>query len=70
MLRDSVLESLDLPFTVVYGQLGSLHLKINWRRLLSEPLEVVISDGRPKVLPTLENVSSSKHACVMHMIGL
>ncbi len=45
MLRESLLDDLDLPFTVVYGAIGRIHVAVNWRGLLTKPLLVSISDG-------------------------
>jgi hypothetical protein len=47
LIRENVFEKLKLPFTVIYGELGLLQIKVNWTGLLSKPLKVTISDGQP-----------------------
>lgn len=46
LLRESLLERMDLPFRVMYGELGSLSISLSWSGLLSKPLIVTITDGR------------------------
>ncbi|XP_067943073.1 intermembrane lipid transfer protein VPS13A-like [Watersipora subatra] len=43
-LKASALDDLDLPVKVVSGHLGTLILKIPWKKLYTAPLEVVIED--------------------------
>ncbi len=45
ILRETLLDGLDLPLTVAYGSIGSIRIALNWRGLLSKPLLVTISDG-------------------------
>lgn len=42
VLKQSALSELDLPVQTIYGQLGSLVLKIPWKNLYSAPVEAYV----------------------------
>ena len=43
-LKATLFDSMPLPFALVYGQIGVLHLKIPVWNMLNDPLVIEISD--------------------------
>lgn len=43
-LKPSLFDSLPLPFALVFGQVGALHLKIPVWNMFSDPLVIEITD--------------------------
>ncbi|XP_063230011.1 intermembrane lipid transfer protein Vps13 isoform X2 [Bacillus rossius redtenbacheri] len=50
-LKETVLDDLDLPIKIAFGQLGKLVLKIPWKNLYGAPVEAAIEDLYLLVVP-------------------
>mmetsp|Transcript_44846 Transcript_44846/g.73032 ORF Transcript_44846/g.73032 Transcript_44846/m.73032 type:complete len:2714 (+) Transcript_44846:96-8237(+) len=53
-IKPEALEGLNLPIRIVKGHVGKISLKIRWRKLMSEPVEVGLEDVVVVAVPDSE----------------
>ena len=43
-LKRNLFEKFKIPLSLIFGQIGELHIKVPWKNLGSSPVEVTIED--------------------------